>query len=67
VRDAGENLEEDVEWVTGEGINDKDTSEAKDEAPRTRKTAAHTSLDSPLLNSKCKSGICVGSSEIFVG
>ena len=32
VGDAGESLEEDAEWVTGDGI--EDNSEAKDEAPK---------------------------------
>jgi hypothetical protein len=31
---AGESLEEDAEWVTGDGREDEDTSEAKKEAPK---------------------------------
>jgi hypothetical protein len=31
---AGESFQEDAEWVTGDGIEDEDTSEAKDEAPK---------------------------------
>jgi hypothetical protein len=33
---ARESLEEDMEWVTGDGREDEDTSEAKDEAPKNR-------------------------------
>ena len=31
---AGESLEENAEWVTGDGIKDEDTSEAKEEVPK---------------------------------
>jgi hypothetical protein len=64
VRDAGESLEEGAEWVTGDGIDDEDTSEAKDEAPKnqensityftrqssTKPEAVRRYVDPPMLN-----------------
>jgi hypothetical protein len=40
VRDTGESLEEDAEWVTGDGIDDEDTIEAKDEAPKNQENSS---------------------------
>ena len=39
VRNARESLEEDAEWVTGYGIDNEDTSEAKNEAPKNQENS----------------------------
>jgi hypothetical protein len=35
---AGESLQEDAEWMTGDGLEDEDTSEAKDKAPKNQES-----------------------------
>jgi hypothetical protein len=39
VRDAWESFEEDAEWVTGNGIEDEDISEAEDEDPKNQENS----------------------------
>jgi hypothetical protein len=46
---AGESLQEDAEWVTGDGLEDEDT----------RRITSHTSLDSPLLNQRLSAGMLI--------
>jgi hypothetical protein len=57
VRDDGESLEEDAEWVTGDGIEVRTSVRQRTRLPRTRRTASHTSLDSPLLEQRLSPGM----------